>query len=47
MAKKEQTQKTVAPKEKDRIDIPIPTREEFLRNLKKSAKPSRPRRPNK
>jgi hypothetical protein len=40
--KKETTQKT--PKN---YEIPIPKREDFLRNLKKAAKPSGPRRPNK
>jgi hypothetical protein len=28
-------------------EIPVPKRSEFLRNLKKAAKPLRPRRPNK
>jgi hypothetical protein len=27
--------------------IPVPKRDDFLRNLKKAAKPSGPRRPNK
>jgi len=40
--KKEPTQKT--PKS---YEIPIPKRSDFLRNLKKAAKPSGPRRPNK
>jgi hypothetical protein len=43
----EPTQKTVAPNKKERIDIPIPKREDFFRNLKKAAKPLRLRRPNK
>jgi hypothetical protein len=34
------TQRTLAPKEQERIEIPIPTRGEFFENLKKAAKSS-------
>ena len=40
--RKEPKQKTAK-----NYEIPIPKREDFLRNLKKAAKPSGPRRPNK
>jgi hypothetical protein len=41
----EPKQKTLAPKEEDRIDIPVPSKQEFFDNLKKAAKPeSRPSR---
>lgn len=46
-SKKEPTQKTIAPKEEHRVEIPVPTRAEFFRNLKKAAKPSHPRRSGK
>jgi hypothetical protein len=36
---KSEKQKTLAPKEEDRIDIPIPSKHEFFDNLKKAAKP--------
>jgi hypothetical protein len=40
---KEAKQKTLAPKEEDRIDIPVPSKQKFFDNLKKAAKPeSRP-----
>jgi hypothetical protein len=43
--KKPPTQKTFAPKEKERIDIPIPKRKDFFQALKNAAKkPSRSRR---
>jgi hypothetical protein len=45
--RKNQTQQTVAPKEKDRIEIPIPKRRDVLRALKAAAQPSGPRRPKK
>jgi hypothetical protein len=45
--KKPQTQKTHAPDKKDRIDIPVPTREEVMRNLKKTAQPLPLSRPKK
>jgi hypothetical protein len=38
-----QTQTTLAPKEKDRIEIPIPKRSAFARVVKKSAQPLGPR----
>jgi hypothetical protein len=38
----EPIQKTIAPEEKDRIDIPIPKRKDFFRTLKNAIKkPSR------
>jgi len=40
-------QKTLAPVEKERIDIPIPKRRDFFRALKAVANPSRPRRSQK
>jgi hypothetical protein len=40
-------QKVKVQKTKEGYEIPIPKRGDFLRNLKKAAKPSRPRRPNK
>jgi hypothetical protein len=41
------TQKTLAPNEKDRIDIPIPKRGDFARLVKKAAQPLGPRRTKK
>ena len=46
-SQKGKMQKTLAPVKEDRIDIPIPTRGEFFRNLKKAAQPSGPRRSKK
>ena len=41
------TQRTLAPEEKDRIEIPIPTRATVMRSLKKAAQPLSPRRSKK